>query len=165
MTRLRSGRGSGRWKLSLGRRPHRRAGDKVGWAGHSRVPFGYGYGFCLALLGGSEMAFPHMCACFNVPGVSLCTVVPRDVHFKKINKKSLKLSTSSMPFYFSIMMRVDRVGWVGEREQGQIFRFEIPEVLLQDSATLLSDSPHSTSVWLWGPGLKLPSDVLCYLIL
>ena len=44
------------------------------------------------------MAFLHMCACFNVPGafgpgVPLCTVVPRDVHFKK-KKKMMNLDTN-----------------------------------------------------------------------
>ena len=61
MTRSRSGMGSGMWKLSLGKRPLRRAGDKDGWRlgreGHSRGPYGnsYGnsYGFCLDLIGGT----------------------------------------------------------------------------------------------------------------
>ena len=38
------------------------------------------------------MAFLHTCDCSNVPGASgpgvpLCTIVPRDVHFKKKKKK------------------------------------------------------------------------------
>ena len=42
------------------------------------------------------MAFLHTCDCSNVPGASgpgvpLCTIVPRDVHFKKKKKKKANI--------------------------------------------------------------------------
>ena len=55
------------------------------------------------------MAFLHMYACFNVPGtfgpgVALCTVVPRDIHFKNKQKKtfpnSVLLGKSAFLNYF-----------------------------------------------------------------
>ena len=47
------------------------------------------------------MAFLHTCDCSNVPGASgpgvpLCTIVPRDLHFKKKKKKSLGFDCSPL---------------------------------------------------------------------